>query len=405
MNCSSGLPRTPRIETPRAELKTLRHTVVLLVLLAGGAPVVAAPGYSARDLQEAQETVHDALAGRWYEIELIIFERLDVFDFNTVEKLVTPRAVAWPANLIEYQYPPAAPVPEEATDPGVTPQQIHTDLDALGSLCIGWPELMPALDVHPLLLPEQETEDETDLFPDTAAELATEAQDAGEEDTLALDADSLVGEESLAASDVGPDASTEANLEALPEVIEATLPPTPQELFQAALTQFEEELLAGALTWQDEQRDMITQVKYINRRQNLRPLLHYRWRQAVPERDQPQPIMLSFPEAASQPRLFGTVDVTLGRYLHTHIALNYTTTSLGWQPVATTTTGPTTQSNLSWQQTGYIRMQQSRRMRSDELHYLDHPKIGVLIKATPVQIPLPLIEQWLALKDLPAGAR
>jgi len=33
------------------------------------------------------------------------------------------------------------------------------------------------------------------------------------------------------------------------------------------------------------------------------------------------------------------------------------------------------------------RLQESRRMRSNELHYLDHPLIGVLVKIVPVEIP------------------
>jgi len=32
-------------------------------------------------------------------------------------------------------------------------------------------------------------------------------------------------------------------------------------------------------------------------------------------------------------------------------------------------------------------LQQSRRMRSKKLHYIDHPKLGVLIKIMPVEIP------------------
>jgi hypothetical protein len=31
-------------------------------------------------------------------------------------------------------------------------------------------------------------------------------------------------------------------------------------------------------------------------------------------------------------------------------------------------------------------MQASRRMRSGELHYIDHPLMGVLIKVTPVKL-------------------
>ncbi len=38
-------------------------------------------------------------------------------------------------------------------------------------------------------------------------------------------------------------------------------------------------------------------------------------------------------------------------------------------------------------QKAVYRMQESRRMRSRKLHYLDHPKIGALIQIVPVEIP------------------
>jgi len=34
--------------------------------------------------------------------------------------------------------------------------------------------------------------------------------------------------------------------------------------------------------------------------------------------------------------------------------------------------------------TDEVRLRQRRKMRSRELHYVDHPKLGVLIYATPV---------------------
>ena len=36
------------------------------------------------------------------------------------------------------------------------------------------------------------------------------------------------------------------------------------------------------------------------------------------------------------------------------------------------------------------RMQARRRMRSGELHYIDHPLMGVLIKITPYELPKPV---------------
>jgi hypothetical protein len=36
-----------------------------------------------------------------------------------------------------------------------------------------------------------------------------------------------------------------------------------------------------------------------------------------------------------------------------------------------------------------FRLQQSRRMRSSEIHYLDHPLFGVIAQVTPYELPQP----------------
>ena len=49
---------------------------------------------------------------------------------------------------------------------------------------------------------------------------------------------------------------------------------------------------------------------------------------------------------------------------------------------------PQSGSSSSWQVSQIIPLRQSRRMRSGELHYLDHPRLGVLARITPVEPPL-----------------
>jgi hypothetical protein len=38
-----------------------------------------------------------------------------------------------------------------------------------------------------------------------------------------------------------------------------------------------------------------------------------------------------------------------------------------------------------WSWKHAVQMQQSRRMRSEEVHYLDHPLLGVVVKLTPLE--------------------
>jgi hypothetical protein len=90
---------------------------------------------------------------------------------------------------------------------------------------------------------------------------------------------------------------------------------------------------------------------------------------------------------AVQP-LDGTIELVVSRYLHVHADLYYTT-DIAWdralvagynsaqtQPIAR---GPDGQSMLSFP------LRQQRRMRSGELHYLDHPVLGLLVLVTPVE--------------------
>ncbi|MEX1082557.1 MAG: CsiV family protein [Halofilum sp. (in: g-proteobacteria)] len=95
--------------------------------------------------------------------------------------------------------------------------------------------------------------------------------------------------------------------------------------------------------------------------------------------------------------LDGTVKLVVSRYLHLHADLYYTT-AVAWEeenggeatasesrsPAATELStssrisrGPDGEPMLSY---GF---QQERRMRSGELHYLDHPVLGLLVKVTP----------------------
>lgn len=92
--------------------------------------------------------------------------------------------------------------------------------------------------------------------------------------------------------------------------------------------------------------------------------------------------------------LDGTVKLVVSRYLHLHTDLFYTTT-VEWQeedadesgdraPAATGLGGTTPMSRGPEGQTMLsYGLQQERRMRSGELHYVDHPVLGLLIKVTP----------------------
>jgi hypothetical protein len=89
----------------------------------------------------------------------------------------------------------------------------------------------------------------------------------------------------------------------------------------------------------------------------------------------------SMDESASAARLFeldGTVTIVLGRYLHVYTDLVFR------QPISTPTS---VEEGTSENSTALIDFQikNRRRMRSRELHYLDHPRLGVLVQITPLE--------------------
>jgi hypothetical protein len=85
-----------------------------------------------------------------------------------------------------------------------------------------------------------------------------------------------------------------------------------------------------------------------------KPLLHIAWRQPVTTRKGAQAVhLLSSPSREVE----GAVKVSVGRFLHVDLDL------------------------LLY---GNYRMQAHRRLRSGEIHYLDHPKMGALVIILPV---------------------
>lgn len=86
--------------------------------------------------------------------------------------------------------------------------------------------------------------------------------------------------------------------------------------------------------------------------------------------------------------LDGQIKIHLSRYLHADVDLQYrvampqTTLITDTDDAETTTAAGRPSADIS----EYIyRLKQSRRMRSGEVHYIDHPVLGVLVLASPVK--------------------
>ncbi|HIP52869.1 MAG TPA: hypothetical protein EYH03_02500 [Chromatiales bacterium] len=110
------------------------------------------------------------------------------------------------------------------------------------------------------------------------------------------------------------------------------------------------------------------------------PLLHLAWKQPTNSLNKTQPVMISTRRTGSTPpKIEGVVRIGRKRYLHADIDLVLNRpTPPGEGLAANGGYGPAYRS---------YRMKTRRRMRSNELHYLDHPLMGVLLKITPLEQP------------------
>ena len=83
----------------------------------------------------------------------------------------------------------------------------------------------------------------------------------------------------------------------------------------------------------------------------------------------------------TEANLAGYVRVTIGRYLHFEADL--------WTTLEKKDKIAPPQDNQ------FIALRESRRMRSNELHYLDHPALGVITKISPYSIDSNIAKRWL----------
>jgi hypothetical protein len=163
------------------------------------------------------------------------------------------------------------------------------------------------------------------------------------------------------------------------------------------------------------------------RQADFRLLFHKAWRQALNDRETSEHIIILGGERFDQHyELEGTINISVERYLHFSSDLWFSTftSNVGGEenpwpvlppiPLTSTTaqaaTDAATEDPFSNSEFNYkyslgnefqaltgnqysvertVSFKQRRRMRSNELHYIDHPLLGLLIKITPVELTEP----------------
>ena len=135
-----------------------------------------------------------------------------------------------------------------------------------------------------------------------------------------------------------------------------------------AFTEYEDELLRGSYVWDRSTPIFTAERAALARRYEI--IAAGSWHQPLPAREQPLPLVVQVGTMDDTRRypLEGVVSVTLGRFVHLRILLEYRLAD------------------------GRIALiSEQRRMRSDEPHYLDHPAIGILARVDPVPLPDDLV--------------
>lgn len=317
----------------------------IVFLLASLVAAVSAGPASAADpaspaVQLAAEEADDLLTRDYYQIEFFVFERPGVMEFNTEELLALNRPRALPATM--------------RSQLGALESFADLVIDPTTRACLTFPTIS-----YSMQQPRRSA--------------------------------------SVPAASAGG---------ARPPEIQPTLSPDPVLDLLRGIAAFERELEAASQRWLPEQTFVLAaEARSVERRGIGRVLFHGRWLQVVPARDAPDPVyirtgtLLDSPVAAQE--LEGTVGVTLGRYLHFQAELFYHAPGLGMDliDVPQSSAGDALLGAPEAVEFRYMKLSESRRMRSTETHYLDHPKLGLVVRIDPPEIPAPLVEAFEALKE------
>ena len=154
-------------------------------------------------------------------------------------------------------------------------------------------------------------------------------------------------------------------------------PPAPETIARAAFAAFEEGLVRASMQWRTDGLSLTPHVRRMRRSPDYEVLHHGRWFQAAasPRRAVPVLLQLGAPDAGGRYRLEGTLRVARGTFVEVHAEL--------WLHEGASE--PAGEGGRG--QRGYAVLSETRRMRTGDIHYLDHPRIGLVLRATRLDVP------------------
>ena len=352
---------------------------------------------------------NDLIHGRWYATEVIIFERAQPADPGP-EALVWEGGRAWPATTRAFQEP--------------EPWRIAS-LDPLTRACLEFPRLElamkePQLGEREGFAPRM---NEPQLGEREGFAPRMNEPQLGEREGFAprMNEPQPGEREGFAPRMNEPRLGEREGGSALPEPIAAVLNPPPAidprlaphpllDLLSTAARQ-QQALRRESYRWLPQRTHTLgAQARRLRNTPGLDIIWHGRWLQPVPSRAAGEPLMLAAQATPSQGRLSGTLQITLGRFLHFGAKL-WLEQAIGKpcpksseeQPPRAEVASCDNPDPRSRQLEGeaaaipYMRLDQTRTMRSGELHYIDHPRMGVLVRVDPIPASAALeeaLETW-----------
>jgi hypothetical protein len=277
----------------------------------------------------------------WFKVEFILFERTETGATAGNEDLVSVKPRAFPRHAVGL----AQADGERIEHFRLTPAQIEA---------LALPEPRPDFDelLSALFAAAPETTAE-----DAASEAAPDVDDA---------ADVVPG----IAPDV--DAGSPALTTETDPLVAAA------RAHEAAVRAFEAELVQRAYLPLPAGEFVLTRERAVlTANRDYAVVAHQAWLQPVPPREAPLPLLLQAGQRHGDHWTYeGTLAITLGRFLHVHANL--------WRTHETDELGA---GNSRLAAVSYERLEEQRRVRSAEIHHLDHPHFGVLIRIDPILLP------------------
>ncbi|MBV1905373.1 MAG: peptidoglycan binding protein CsiV [Pseudomonadales bacterium] len=380
-----------------------------------------------------EKTPDPPLQYDWFKISVIIFVRPEVTNENTQEYLFVDRDRAFPYN--------ATALPGNEDQIGYYYSLSPATIDSL---------IWPTLDMLDPIL--------NDLAPQRSDQGELLSTLKVEDVPINIGIAPVFNTEELDPKTNPSDLVVTANITAETDANSALMERTSLESAAEEFAEYETLLEQASLLPLSETEHLLQrEANRLRNRDDYEILFNSSWTQAIPDRQHPLPILIQAGNKTEDMFLLeGTIAITLGRYLHARAELwlqdfslppadhqseeNLAPAKSIYPAIAINSPEQIIEGAFSLEPANskqdlnadiptnnqthemdsaadaqlpgslskhphsvrpsqtipqWMQLSESRRMRSTELHYLDHPKFGVLLRIDPVKIPEQLSTLWI----------